>query len=775
MSTPSGFLQGPERRESSNHPHPERSPLDSGEEVHGTPPNHPHPDHYPLETSTMSDAKDDYLNHAPESWNAPDDAAVPEHPMDRHKLGTMRTRTGVTLRQVEQSYERRVGRKGRIPPPDRPTKCDSQLEYEEIPEEAQAQLATLHIPYEQLLRMLWRGLVRWLITAVFLGIAAVILKCFQRQVVIDSTGKQWFNTLITATSLVLGLNIVASLKEMAGNMRWKILSIRSHSLREVDLILGCDSLTTVTKLLWINLGLFASAAKLRLTAFSRKSELPSSRYEEKATIPDHQRPHFGSVFMYSSWLFINLALQAVVALLGLTYNIDDAPPALPRTGPIQLTYLNAALPTDRLNETDFTAPDDNTQRAILHAMAAAAAYGTQGVGNASTFNVNPPYTFTNPEDNLIYDLGGAFAYQFQEWNEDLSDTFYTARAVNVTWDCLSFQIVEGGNGSLPLVKFQVEADTARSNQTQEEIYIGEDEKPEGTVFVTDYSTDCGPRCASVWGFQASIPDTNLRDGFLAQCFIDVSNVSNTTKPEHELSDEMAKRIAGLIGSEGFRSSMAVNTSYTRFYANTLWSLANPSGLLADNVGSAAATFAAAAIASLDTNNPSHPHTFDGVSPQPGVNLVVNWKFVIIILACLAGIQAMLFIGTTLWSNNVMVKDASYLSVARLLRPIVSRLGHSGCALTGQEISDIIGRDRGLVYGQRETGHWHHLDIHEDIEPTKRLNDAFPSGWYDGGGQGVPSATILDVDEDDEPIYAMSPSVAKSVSPRRQLERKLKRE
>lgn len=64
-----------------------------------------------------------------------------------------------------------------------------------------------------------------------------------------SDGKQrLFNSVITVLSLALGFNMAASFKTMAIDVRWWILSRKRRSLREVDLILNCDSMLNVLKL-----------------------------------------------------------------------------------------------------------------------------------------------------------------------------------------------------------------------------------------------------------------------------------------------------------------------------------------------------------------------------------------------------------------------------------------------------------------------------------------------------------------------------------------------
>jgi hypothetical protein len=62
--------------------------------------------------------------------------------------------------------------------------------------------------------------------------------------------KQAFNVLIVGSSLALGLNIASSLKAMAVDFRWWLLSHKKRPLKEVNLILHLDSLTEVIKLAW---------------------------------------------------------------------------------------------------------------------------------------------------------------------------------------------------------------------------------------------------------------------------------------------------------------------------------------------------------------------------------------------------------------------------------------------------------------------------------------------------------------------------------------------
>lgn len=56
--------------------------------------------------------------------------------------------------------------------------------------------------------------------------------------------------LIIGASIALGLNIASSLKAMAVDFRWWLLSLHERPLKEVDLILRLESLSAVFELVW---------------------------------------------------------------------------------------------------------------------------------------------------------------------------------------------------------------------------------------------------------------------------------------------------------------------------------------------------------------------------------------------------------------------------------------------------------------------------------------------------------------------------------------------
>jgi hypothetical protein len=107
-------------------------------------------------------------------------------------------------------------------------------------------------PPSQLARLLFTGFIKWFITVALLAIMGSVMYYYAYRVrPMTDSDKQTYNFLILGLSLALGMNLASSLKQMAVDVRWWILSLANRNLREVDLILHLDSLTEVTKLAFV--------------------------------------------------------------------------------------------------------------------------------------------------------------------------------------------------------------------------------------------------------------------------------------------------------------------------------------------------------------------------------------------------------------------------------------------------------------------------------------------------------------------------------------------
>lgn len=96
-------------------------------------------------------------------------------------------------------------------------------------------LRKYHYPGKQLRKLLLEGLYRWAITAVLILCLYITLWHYSNKPVMSGAKKLQFNTLVTGLSIGLGLSIADSLKQMALELRWWILSLRKRSLYEVSL------------------------------------------------------------------------------------------------------------------------------------------------------------------------------------------------------------------------------------------------------------------------------------------------------------------------------------------------------------------------------------------------------------------------------------------------------------------------------------------------------------------------------------------------------------
>lgn len=103
-------------------------------------------------------------------------------------------------------------------------------------------------PSRQLRRLIVAGLSKWAVTIVICAGIYGTLIWFSTQPIFPKQQSFVYYALITALSIVLGLNIASSLKAMAQDIRWWVLSKRMWTLQEMDLILHGDSLAHLVRL-----------------------------------------------------------------------------------------------------------------------------------------------------------------------------------------------------------------------------------------------------------------------------------------------------------------------------------------------------------------------------------------------------------------------------------------------------------------------------------------------------------------------------------------------
>lgn len=336
------------------------------------------------------------------------------------------------------------------------------------------------------------------------------------------------------------------------------------------------------------------------------------------------------------------------------------------------------------------------------------------------------WTSSEKSKTLFYDPNFKFwQYNFFDTNvggndEDESDiVVYTNRNINVTWQCESWTVIQGGNGD----SFDIEL-LINSNGVKRNVSLPVAGGLDQTTFVTlDNNTRCGPPgsgCFSVSAFEAS-----LTKPYYYTCNMTVGTVGNATLPEHQVGENIRELAAEGIALQGF-SYLREDPNDVRQYQS--YPAASIFGEIqsgdANSMGFLIGRFAIGVVAAAASYNPTLK--VPGQVPTKGSALTVKWSQLIAILAVLGGLQALLMILTSFVANLVVVKDDSPLAISRTLRPLVNRLGPAGSMAGGKEIAKALGETK-VVYSVRhpQNGNMHHLDL----GVQKRLR-AFPRGDYD---------------------------------------------
>jgi hypothetical protein len=296
---------------------------------------------------------------------------------------------------------------------------------------------------------------------------------------------------------------------------------------------------------------------------------------------------------------------------------------------------------------------------------------------------------------------------------------YTNRSVSVYYNCSSWPVTEGGNGTSPNIT--ILQDTEGDFQHIRLPYVG---GPDQTTFITNPNTsDCGDGCSTVLAFEAS-----RSIAWWYECNMTIGDTENALLPEHHIGSALSKMGAAAIALQGHAVDLAQNKTgqqYQTYPATSVYGFPKDGSI--DNMGMTIARFSVGVVATAAQWNPNH--TVAGDLPNTGSALDVHWDFIAVILGLTCGLQLVLFILCSVVANMVIVKDDSHIATARLLRPIVERLGPMGTYADGKEICKLLSNEgqEKVVYSVKhpQRGILHHLDLGHQ----KRLR-AFPRGDYD---------------------------------------------
>ncbi|OAP65651.1 hypothetical protein AYL99_01623 [Fonsecaea erecta] len=559
-------------------------------------------------------------------------------------------------------------------------------------------------PDRQRQRLLTVGIWQWFITSLLCGLLAACLGAFGNLLWMTVTQVKTFNALIVLLSLFLGNNLTTSLREYATMMRWRMLASKYRSLNEFDLLLRCDSLRKVARLFWV-------------------ARTPGAVWFWLNT----------TQWLCALWLVVNVLLQVLVALLGLTYNLNTS--HIPQRQFGTMTIADLSVIRDVWGDKD---PTFDAQ------LGSANLFGIQG---QDYFFVegNPPGqgkvpSYGTPGTPTIYANADwdVMTYVFQDQNIRNPDlTLVSHRNISTTATCKELQVIEGGNGTSTSIIYR---DEAGRQATLDVVHVGAG----AMTFIGVLNSTCGPRCTEVMALQSANGDTIPHPAFF-KCQSKISEVMGIEEyldygepaASFELLDPQAKILAGAIGWSGFNYTANDQYQYVRYNTETWWSPNSPAnaGLISQRI----MEFSIEAVAAIDYNGPRrNSRGWYAVTAQV---VSVQWRWSATILGLLPFFQLVALICVVAWANPAIIRDDSDLSTARLLRPIVDKLGDRGCLLTGAEIAEELA-DLRVKYGWREPGPdfafrneidgdvIRHVDVLDEREGFGQQGP-MPAGRYDG--------------------------------------------
>lgn len=496
---------------------------------------------------------------------------------------------------------------------------------------------------------------------------------------INSDQKHVFNTIITGLAICLGMNLASSLRSYADLLRWRLLSCTWLSLQEFDLILSCSSQRKIFQLL--------------LTTRGRR-KFP-----------------FVSImqFLCVMWVTVNVVAQVLVAMLGLVYSLDSASQNIVSLGPTTIADLSVIADINGAKSADT-----GGQQASAHA------YGLQGQDIAVIPTADPVKTSESRVQTIFTTPGYAsMTYRFTDYNPTDPTTYHVSnRIITVTPSCQYYSVFNATdayyNGTLlPGSIFQY----YNLNDELQNLYV-RDWSFGAITYIADNNFHCGKRCARVYVVQVQQNETTLNQQLqipttsIFDCNNTISTVEGATPEGQKYTlpkGDPARAIAGAAAWTGYVTPLAggeyEHLEYQLFSNDSYWS--PPIQLTASGRFSAEryiSQYSIAALAAMDRDGPNVTIA-DGMQPQQALKVVVEWVNAAILLAAIVGLQLGALLLVVFQANKAVIKDDSFLAIAKLLAPTVMTLGEHGTVLRGDEIAHAVEHQKGgmykIFYGARE--------------------------------------------------------------------------
>lgn len=589
--------------------------------------------------------------------------------------------------------------------PTDPSQYKVPIEYQKV-EQGEALTVREYRRGRQRMRILFTSSSRLFLTALLCGMCAVVLRRYESVGDLTSGQSQWLNALMTALPLFIGLNYRSSLQSYARILRWWILARWDWKLRQFDLILDAASSKAILKLFW------------------------NSRRHLGSYIPTMTQ------LACIAWLVINLTGAVGIALLSLTYQLEQSQGILMKNGNVSILDVS--------NET---------------AWAESAYYYGSGASPVLLF----PYATLNGRTNMAglnatTDTTGrparcrnctTWKYTFQDWDpkSDLkgqSERWATANASCVGYPALNYTTTS-----------VIYKDEKNDTRTWDVPWVDQPWSANKTFWATgvgasyihDTKADCGPRCARV--YVLSTQSFKNKPVWLYNCTNTVGQIEGNN-PYAQLSDTSARAFAA--SSASYRNATdGLWTNNVQYDWSNAWVISPSANFRTrpnDEVFAAAslAQFSMTALGNVDqvgevqTWLPPEVITrkqlrkmVPGRRPYQALKLAVTWVYAIAIMCAVPGMQLVVLLTIVFFANDVVVKDESHLNTARLLAPVAQRMSHRGSLLQVEEVVEGMGdpNDR-YRYGWEQRDGILRVGVLEKLAGlvVGRKERKFPEGLYD---------------------------------------------
>ncbi|KIX04931.1 uncharacterized protein Z518_05802 [Rhinocladiella mackenziei CBS 650.93] len=536
-------------------------------------------------------------------------------------------------------------------------------------------------------RLLRLTIGEWINTLVLCVIYFGILYAYSKKLTISVPQRRIFNALTTGTSLLLGVNLAASLRSYAKLLRWRMLAACYRPLETFDLVMGCDSLINVIKLLW--------------KARNDRYKFWPSRTQICCVV----------------WLFIHLAITILVGIIGLNYNLDISPDhVLTRNGSVSIVDLESLSTGNYLSD-----------------LSAIQNWGIRGTVTQA-LDWDDPLEFL---ETYYSTFDGHTFYYFQDQNaNDSSQSIISSRHIQSYAYCDGYEVIDGASGNLSYIVYNNgEQDVNQSLPVAP--------GPAGFTAISGLNSTCGPRCVNINAFQAaSSPDGDtdeynyyIDEGRFYICNNTVTQVEDNTMAltaDYLVSDLVARMLAGAIGWSD-NPPIADGKEEYALYTNSseIGFIRTPTS---SDVANMISSFTMGAISFMDDSSGMYRRIVaHGQMPITAQILHVTWKYAGSILAVIPAIHFLSLMAVIIWANKAIIKDDSHLAIAKVYHTFLEQFGDRGCLLRGDEIVKVLGNPS-VVYGWRSSNEHDtsmHIDVFEKGRGIPRVEKPFVEGWYDG--------------------------------------------